>query len=93
LLGSQLSSVQTLPSSQLSAGPLTHFPFEQLSPFVQAFPSLQVVPAAGCWQPAFPSHLPVLPHGRFAGQVVLSRGDAFAGMLLHVPTFDCTTQL
>jgi hypothetical protein len=37
--GLQESSVQTLPSSQLGAGPPTHFPPEQTSPVVQAFPS------------------------------------------------------
>src|SRR5207247_9008195 len=37
----QLSSVQTLPSSQLGAGPPTHRPALQVSFSVQAFPSLQ----------------------------------------------------
>src|SRR2546426_38527 len=39
--GSQLSSVQTLSSSQLGAGPPTQLPFWQASPLVQALPSLQ----------------------------------------------------
>ena len=38
--GSQLSSVQTLPSPQLGGGPPTHTPPEQASPDVQALPSL-----------------------------------------------------
>ena len=37
----QLSSVQTLPSSQLGAGPPTHRPALQVSFSVHAFPSLQ----------------------------------------------------
>src|SRR5438876_760846 len=37
----QLSSVQTLPSSQLGAGPPTHRPALQVSVSVHAFPSLQ----------------------------------------------------
>src|SRR3990172_3473892 len=39
--GSQPSSVHTLPSSQLGAGPPTHVPPAQASPVVQASPSLQ----------------------------------------------------
>src|SRR5438093_394905 len=39
--GLQVSSVQTLPSSQLSAGPPTQPPLLQVSLVVQAFPSLQ----------------------------------------------------
>jgi hypothetical protein len=51
-------------------------------------------PTAVCWQLPLPSQLPVLPHGGLAAQVVVpARGDEFAGMLLHVPFFDCTTQL
>ena len=39
LAGLQLSSVHTLPSLQLGAGPPTHFPAEHLSAVVQALPS------------------------------------------------------
>jgi glyoxylate utilization-related uncharacterized protein len=39
--GLHASVVQTLPSLQVSAGPATHAPPEQVSPVVQAFPSLQ----------------------------------------------------
>src|SRR2546425_11776314 len=39
--GLQVSSVQTLPSSQVSAGPPTQPPLLQVSLVVQAFPSLQ----------------------------------------------------
>src|SRR5207249_1046767 len=39
--GLQLSSVQTLPSSQLGAGPPTHWNRKQMSLVVQALPSLQ----------------------------------------------------
>src|SRR5438876_1181443 len=42
--GSQLSSVQTLPSSQFGGGPPTQLPFWQASSVVQALPSLQAVP-------------------------------------------------
>ena len=41
LAGSQLSSVQTLPSSQLGAGPTTQIPPAQVSPVVQESLSLQ----------------------------------------------------
>src|SRR5213592_359323 len=44
--GSQLSSVQTLPSSQFGGGPPTQLPFLQASSVVQASPSLQAVPLA-----------------------------------------------
>ncbi len=43
---SQLSSVQTLPSSQFGGGPPTQLPFWQASSVVQALPSLQLVPLA-----------------------------------------------
>jgi hypothetical protein len=53
------------------------------------FPSLQAVPSAGSWQPAFPSHLPVFPHVFvLVGQVLTagSRGAVPAAMLVQVPT-------
>jgi hypothetical protein len=56
-----------------------------------AFP--HTVPTAASWHPAAPLHLPVLPHVPLAAHVVLSRGVPPSGMLLHVPTFDCKTQL
>jgi hypothetical protein len=40
-IGSQVSSVQTLPSLQTGGGPPTHAPLEQVSFVVQALPSLQ----------------------------------------------------
>jgi len=50
-IGSQLSVVHGLPSSQLTAVP-AQLPFEQLSGFVQALPSLQVPAMATCVQPS-----------------------------------------
>jgi hypothetical protein len=47
----QESSVQALPSSQLTAVPLTQLPFEQTSPVVQALPSLQGPVLFVCVQP------------------------------------------
>ena len=41
LAGLQLSSVQPLPSLQMSGAPLTHVPPPQVSLVVHAFPSLQ----------------------------------------------------
>src|SRR6266849_184134 len=49
--GTQLSSVQTLPSSQLGAGPPTQVPPLQVSLVVQAFPSLQGLVLLVCTQP------------------------------------------
>src|SRR3989442_14364118 len=49
--GLQVSSVQTLPSSQLSAGPPTQPPLLQVSLVVQAVPSLQVAVLSGWKQP------------------------------------------
>src|SRR6266849_2885098 len=49
--GLQLSSVQTLPSSQLGAGPPTHAPPAQVSLVVQAFPSLQGLVLLTCVHP------------------------------------------
>src|SRR6266849_3669131 len=49
--GLQLSSVQTLPSSQLGAGPPTHAPPAQVSLVVQAFPSLQGLGLLTCTHP------------------------------------------
>ena len=49
--GLQLSSVQPLPSSQLSAGPPTQPPLLQVSLIVQAFPSLQGAVLAVWTQP------------------------------------------
>jgi hypothetical protein len=41
----QLSVVQVLPSSQFFAAPGLQTPARQVSPMVQALPSLQVVPS------------------------------------------------
>src|SRR6266849_1382115 len=54
--GLQLSSVQTLPSSQLGAGPPTHAPPAQVSLVVQAFPSLQGLVLLMCTQPVAGLH-------------------------------------
>src|SRR6266849_2108169 len=51
LAGLQLSSVQTLLSLQLGAGPPTHVPPEHVSLVVQAFPSLQEAVLLVCTQP------------------------------------------
>jgi len=50
-IGSQLSVVHGLPSSQFTAVPV-QVPFEQLSGVVQALPSLQVPDTAACVQPS-----------------------------------------
>jgi hypothetical protein len=50
--GRQASVVQTLPSSQLGAGPPTQAPPEQASAVVQAFPSLHGLLLSGCRQPS-----------------------------------------
>jgi len=55
--GSQLSSVQTLPSSQLGAGPPTQAPAEQVSPVVHASPSLQCAVLLTWVQPVAESQL------------------------------------
>src|SRR5438552_7737985 len=49
--GLQPSVVQTLPSSQLGAAPPTQVPPLQVSPVVQAFPSLQELVLLVCVQP------------------------------------------
>src|SRR5438876_145920 len=51
LAGVQPSVVQTLPSSQLGGAPPTHVPPLQVSPVVQAFPSLQGLELLVCVQP------------------------------------------
>jgi hypothetical protein len=68
--GLQESSVQRFPSSHPSGGPGTHAPAEQVSPFVQALPSLQVAelfpwahPVAGLHE----SFVQSLPSSQFAG--------------------------
>src|SRR5438128_1649449 len=62
--GLQPSVVQTLPSSQLGAAPPTHVPPLQVSPVVQAFPSLQGLVLLVCVQPVAglqPSVVQTLP--------------------------------
>jgi len=49
--GLQASSVQTLPSSQFGGAPPTHVPAAQVSPVVQALPSLQGAVLLVCVQP------------------------------------------
>lgn len=58
LAGTQLSVVHVLPSSQVGATPPTHWPPEQLSAVVHAFPSEQLTPSlpARCAQPFVMSH-------------------------------------
>src|SRR5439155_805055 len=58
--GLQVSSVQTLPSSQLSAGPPTQPPLLQVSLVVQALPSLQGAVLAVWTQPPAASHVSVV---------------------------------
>jgi hypothetical protein len=58
--GSQLSSVQTFPSTQLGAGPPTHTPPEQASLDVQALPSLHGVLLFVNTQPVDGSHVSVV---------------------------------
>jgi hypothetical protein len=53
----------------------------------------QETPIAVNWQPPPPLHLPVLPHGGAATQVVSSRGEPLLAMLLQVPTLDARVQL
>jgi hypothetical protein len=50
-VGSQMSSVQTLASSHTGGEPPTQVPPEQVSPVVQAFPSLQALVLFTCSQP------------------------------------------
>jgi hypothetical protein len=45
LEGLQVSTVQRFPSSQLNGAPPAHVPARQVSPAVQEFPSLQLVPS------------------------------------------------
>jgi len=67
LAGSQLSVVQGLPSSQFTAAPAWHRPEKQVSPLVQALPSLQVPATALCWHPLVPSHESAV-HGFLSSQ-------------------------
>ena len=55
LEGSQASLVHTLPSLQVVVVPATQPPLAQLSPTVQAFPSLQLAVLLVCWQPRIAS--------------------------------------
>ena len=56
----QLSSVHTLPSSQLLAGPPTHTLAAHASPAVHGSPSSHAVVLARCWQPTPPEHSSVV---------------------------------
>ena len=67
LLGSQLSSVQTLLSSQLT-GLEVQTPAVQMSPVVHALPSSQAVPVSAVfWQPCFVSQTSAV-HGFLSSQ-------------------------
>src|SRR5439155_604420 len=64
VVGSQLSSVQAIPSLQLGAAPPTQAPPLQVSPVVQALPSLQGLVLLVCVQPVAglqPSVVQTLP--------------------------------
>jgi hypothetical protein len=52
LAGLHASSVQTLPSLQLTVAPGMHAPPPHVSPWVHALPSLHATLLATCWQPA-----------------------------------------
>jgi hypothetical protein len=54
--GSQVSSVQTLPSLQLGGGPPLQTPPPQVSPVVQASPSSQAAVLFEFWHPSTGSH-------------------------------------
>ena len=77
----QLSSVQTLPSSQLIVWPLMQEPPWQVSPEVQALPSLQTATFALCWQPLVGSQLSLV-HGLVSSQ--LTALPAWQAPLLQV---------
>jgi hypothetical protein len=53
----------------------------------------QLVPVFVSSQPLLPSHLPVLPQGGLAKQLVVSRAVPLAAMLVQVPALPETTQL
>src|SRR5205807_2570107 len=55
-----VSVVQTLPSSQLGAGPPTHVPLAQVSLVVHAFPSLHGLVLLVCTQPVWVLQLSVV---------------------------------
>src|SRR5438876_4142937 len=70
MVGAQLSVVHVLPSSQLGAAPPTHVPPLQVSPVVQAFPSLQGLELLVCVQPVAelqPSVVQTLPSSQLGG--------------------------
>jgi hypothetical protein len=48
------------------------------------------VPGAPSWHPPAPLHLPVLPQGRLAAQVLPSLGVPLAGIELQVPSLGAT---
>src|SRR6266849_3536473 len=75
--GTQLSSVQTLPSSQLGAGPPTQVPPLHASLVVQAFPSLHGLVLLVCTQPVC-----VL---QVSGVQTLPSSQLDAGPPTHVP--------
>jgi hypothetical protein len=79
--GLQASFVQAFPSLHTTGAPATHAPFWQVSPALQALPSLHVVPLAALAsgqvgpvpvQKSFASHAPVaVPHCVVAGAKAL----------------------
>src|SRR2546428_10823874 len=78
--GLQASSVQTLPSLQLSAAPPTQTPPAQVSAVVQAFPSLHAARAGGPppHTPA-PSQVVAARHGVALGQAWPAGSDLQVG--------------
>ena len=73
LSGSQLSSVQTLPSLQTLAGPGKHTPPPQKSPSVHWLASEQGNALAVFWHPFIASQLSVV-HGLLSSQLLLAPG-------------------
>src|SRR5438876_460892 len=70
MVGLEPSVVQTLPSSQLGGAPPTQVPPLQVSPVVQAFPSLQGLELLVCVQPlagVHPSVVQTLPSSQLGG--------------------------
>jgi hypothetical protein len=81
LSGSQLSSVQALPSLHATVAPAAHLPALHVSPLVQALPSLHGAVLAAVLQPPWASQVSVVQG------LASSQGLGFCGLhtpLLHV---------
>ena len=84
--GSQLSSVHTLASSQVSGGPPTHTPPEQESPVVQAFPSLHGLLLFVNTQPVVGLHVSVvqrIPSSQTSGAPPAQAPPAQVSLVVH----------